>query len=92
MSKSYNEALRKVGRNKDVYLTLTELFVGMLRSVTAVSYLYFPVIWFFELEASHFGGEIPFATLTMWMVVEIVFFLLYYHQVPFHFRACGILL
>ena len=80
MSKSYNEALKNIGRNKDIYLTMTELFVGMLRSITAFSYLYFPMIWFFELNASHFGGETCFALLTMWMVVEIIFFLLYYHQ------------
>ena len=79
MSKSYNEALR-MGKNRDIYLTMTELFVGMLRSITAVSYLYFPAIWFLELDASHFGGEICFAILTMWMVVEMLFFLLYYHQ------------
>jgi hypothetical protein len=79
MTKAYNEAL-KMDKNKDIYLIMTEFFVGILRSVTAVSYLYFPIIWFFELDASHFGGETCFGILTMWMVVEMLFFLLYYHQ------------
>ena len=79
MTQAYNQALR-MGRKKDVYLLMTEFFISALRSITVVSYLYFPVIWFFELDASHFGGEICFAILTMWMVVEMLFFLLYYHQ------------
>lgn len=67
-------------KNKDIYYRMTQLFVFLLRSITAFSYLYFPMIWLLELNADHFGGEACFAVLTMWMVVEILFFLMYYHQ------------
>ncbi len=75
----YNKAL-EIDKNKDMYYRITQAIVFSIRCITLVSYLYFPCIWWFDLNSSHFGGETIFAILTTWMVVEMIFFVLYYMQ------------
>ena len=57
-----------------------------MRSVTPLSYIYLAALslWMIFLSPTnpfpykYFGGEIPFSLITIWMVIEAVFFPYYY--------------
>lgn len=79
MAQMYNKAMN-IEKRKDFYYRLCQIIVFGIRFVTVISYLYFPCIWLFSLNSSHFGGVIPFTFVTLWMLIEMAFLLIYYHQ------------
>ena len=81
ISRAYNTALNMDKRHdgEDWLYRVSQAIVFMLRGITAVSFIYFPVVYFFSLGAAHFGGKIIFYPLSCWMVIEMAFFFVYYH-------------
>jgi hypothetical protein len=81
ISRAYNTALSMDKRpdGEDWLYRLSQAIVFMLRGITAVSFLFFPVVYFLSLNASHFGGKFVFYPLSCWMVIEMAFFFVYYH-------------
>jgi hypothetical protein len=76
-SKIYKTVL-SFEKKGDSSFRLVRFIMFLLRSITAISYLFFPLIYLLELTPQHFGGWIPFSILASWMFIEMMFFIYSY--------------
>jgi uncharacterized membrane protein len=76
-SKIYKTVL-SFEKKGDFSFRLVRVIMFFLRSITAFSYLFFPLFYLLELTPQHFGGWIPFSILAAWMLIEMLFFIYSY--------------
>lgn len=69
------------GGHKDRSLSyrFCQLVVMLMRLVTPASYIFIITLTAMQVPPTSFGGNIPFAILTIWMIVEALFFPYYYY-------------
>lgn len=72
------KTLLSIDKKGDFSFRMVRVIMFMLRSTTAISYLFFPLIYLLELTPQHFGGWIPFSILATWMFIEMMFFVYSY--------------